>query len=239
MNPAATYIVADILADREARVPTFGLSNALAARYWAAVKTGTSKDMRDNWCVGFSKRFTVGVWVGNANGDPMWDVSGTTGAAPVWRAVMDELHRRHPDQRAHLPPTPPPGTQPQTVSYERNLEPPRSEWFIAGTEQSRIQLASPMGASRSLISAPADRTIFALDPDIPLKAQRISFSVVSGVSPKWSWRLDGKKLGPASNTSWAMWPGPHVLELVDAANKAMETVHFEVRGAQLKPKPMR
>ncbi|TAK85309.1 MAG: penicillin-binding protein 1C [Aquabacterium sp.] len=237
MNPAATYIVADILSDREARVPTFGLSNALAARYWAAVKTGTSKDMRDNWCVGFSKRFTVGVWVGNANGDPMWDVSGTTGAAPVWRAVMDELHKRHPDQLAHVPSAPPAGLLQQAVRFERQLEPPRSEWFMAGTEQSDIHLASQMGASRSMILAPADRTIFALDPDIPIRAQKISFSLVSGVSPKWSWRLDGKRLGPATHMQWAMWPGPHVLELVDAANKVMETVHFEVRGAQVKRKP--
>lgn len=233
MNPAASYIVADILSDREARVPTFGLSNALAARYWAAVKTGTSKDMRDNWCVGFSKRYTVGVWVGNANGDPMWDVSGTTGAAPVWRAVMDELHKRHPDQLAHVAPVPPAGLLQQAVRFERQLEPPRTEWFIAGTEQSDIHLASQMGASRSLILAPADRTIFALDPDIPIKAQKISFSLVAGVSPKWSWRLDGKRLGPATHMQWAMWPGPHVLELVDTANKVMETVHFEVRGAQV------
>ena len=57
---AASFIVADILADRLARSVTFGLANPLAARYWAAVKTGTSKDMRDNWCVGFSARYTVG-----------------------------------------------------------------------------------------------------------------------------------------------------------------------------------
>ncbi|MBI5925469.1 MAG: penicillin-binding protein 1C [Aquabacterium sp.] len=236
MNPAAAYIVADVLADREARVPTFGLSNALAARYWAAVKTGTSKDMRDNWCVGFSKRYTVGVWVGNANGDPMWDVSGTTGAAPVWRAVMDELHRRHPDQQASQPPSPPKGLLQQTVHFERNLEPPRNEWFIAGTEQADIRLASQMGAARTLIHAPSDRTIFALDPDIPLQAQKIAFALVPGVSPKWSWRLDGKRLGPATNMKWAMWPGPHLLELVDASNKVMEAVRFEVRGAQVKSK---
>ncbi|HEX5356063.1 MAG TPA: penicillin-binding protein 1C [Aquabacterium sp.] len=234
MNPAAAYIVADVLADREARVPTFGLSNALAARYWAAVKTGTSKDMRDNWCIGFSKRYTVGVWVGNANGDPMWDVSGTTGAAPVWRAVMDELHRRHPDQQAHQTPPAPAGLLQQTVHFERNLEPPRSEWFIAGTEQAEIHLASQMGAARTLIHAPADRTIFALDPDIPLQAQKIAFTVVPGVSPRWSWRLDGKRLGPATNMKWAMWPGPHLLELVDAGSQVMETVRFEVRGAQVK-----
>ena len=61
----------DILADRESRSPTFGLENPLATRFWTAVKTGTSKEMRDNWCVGYSRRYTVGVWVGNFAGEPM------------------------------------------------------------------------------------------------------------------------------------------------------------------------
>src|SRR5262249_39694203 len=82
--PPVAFLVADILADRESRSTTFGLENALATRFWTAVKTGTSTDMRDNWCVGFSRRYTVGVWVGNFSGAPMRDVSGVTGAAPVW-----------------------------------------------------------------------------------------------------------------------------------------------------------
>ncbi|HTN67474.1 MAG TPA: penicillin-binding protein 1C, partial [Burkholderiaceae bacterium] len=68
MDPAAAFIISDILADRSARAVTFGLENALAGRVPAAVKTGTSKDMRDNWCIGYSERYTVGVWVGNASG---------------------------------------------------------------------------------------------------------------------------------------------------------------------------
>ena len=234
MSPAASFIVADVLADREARVPTFGLDNALAARYWAAVKTGTSKDMRDNWCVGFSRRYTVGVWVGNASGEPMWDVSGTTGAAPVWRAVMDELQRRPaPREAAPVPPVPA-GVVQQAVRFERELEPPRSEWFIAGTEQPLIRLASAQGAARTLIAAPADRTIVALDPDIPPQAQKLPFTLVDGVSRNWWWRLDDKRLGPAVNTQWAMWPGAHKLELVDARGRVVEAVRFEVRGAQVK-----
>ncbi|NWN23155.1 penicillin-binding protein 1C, partial [Escherichia coli] len=82
------WIVADMLADPNARAGTFGVDSALRLPFWAAVKTGTSKAMRDNWCIGFTDRFTVGVWVGNLEGDPMRAVSGTSGAAPVWRDVM-------------------------------------------------------------------------------------------------------------------------------------------------------
>ncbi len=234
MNPAAAFIVADVLADREARAPTFGLDNALAARYWAAVKTGTSKDMRDNWCIGFSKRYTVGVWVGNAHGDPMWDVSGTTGAAPIWRAVMDELHKRRVDPLASQPMAAPPGVVRQAVRFGRNLEPQRTEWFLAGTEQSEIRMATQMGAARTLIQAPADRAIIALDPDIPKQAQKLLFTAVAGVSSRWTWRLDGKSMGPAVSTRWTPWPGKHLLELVDANAKVVEAVRFEVRGAQVR-----
>src|ERR1700719_3436461 len=80
-SPATAFLVSDILADRASRATTFGLENSLATRFWSAVKTGTSKDMRDHWCVGYTDRFTVAVWVGNSSGAPMRDVTGITGAA--------------------------------------------------------------------------------------------------------------------------------------------------------------
>jgi len=235
MDAAASSIVADVLADREARVLTFGLDNALAARYWAAVKTGTSKDMRDNWCVGFSRRYTVGVWVGNASGEPMWDVSGVTGAAPVWRAVMDELYRRDAAQRApwRAPPLAA-GVVQQAVRFDAVPEPTRDELFVAGTEQSRVSLATARGSARTLITSPADRSIIALDPDIPPQAQRLSLAAVSGTPASWRWRMDGQVLGAAAPLQWPMWPGAHRLELIDAAGRVMETASFEVRGARAK-----
>jgi penicillin-binding protein 1C len=93
LSQKAAGQIAAILSDRGFRSLTFGWDSLLATPYPAAVKTGTSKDMRDNWCVGFSARYTVGVWVGNSGGDPMWAVSGVSGAAPVWRAVMDQLEK--------------------------------------------------------------------------------------------------------------------------------------------------
>lgn len=103
LDAGAAFIIGDILSDRHARLPTFGLDSVLDTRFWSAVKTGTSKDMRDNWAVGYSQRYTVGVWVGNASGAPMHDVSGTSGAAPVWAMLMRELHR-HEASRSPSPP---------------------------------------------------------------------------------------------------------------------------------------
>jgi penicillin-binding protein 1C len=235
MDEAASFIVADILSDREARVPTFGLDNALSPRYWAAVKTGTSKDMRDNWCFGFSPRYTVGVWVGNASGEPMWDVSGTTGAAPVWRAVMDEMHRR--DVAAHRDVKPlaaPAVLVHNAIRYAPALEPPREEWFLAGTEQTTLSLAAPSSGKGQRIVSPADRTLFALDPDIPPQAQKLHIQAAADASPHWRWRMDGRNLGAGRDLHWPMWPGSHRLELLDAAGQVLEAVSFEVRGAEVK-----
>src|SRR3546814_8113551 len=85
--------VGDILSDRHARTRTFGLDSPLTTSFWSAVKTGTSKDMRDNWCVGWSRRYTVGVWVGNSGGDSMREVSGVSGAGPIWHDV--KIGRAH------------------------------------------------------------------------------------------------------------------------------------------------
>ena len=254
MDPGAAFIVADILSDNGARVPTFGLDNALATRYWSAVKTGTSKDMRDNWCVGFSSRYTVGVWVGNASGAPMHAVSGVTGAAPVWRTVMDALQRSdgasaHPSRlgpatprgglvkASHVPttpdaPQPPPGLVAQAIAFDANLEAPRTEWFLAGTETSRVTLASTAGSAARLIASPDDQSVVALDPDIPPAVQRLRFETAGAPPPGTVWRLDGKRLGAAKPLPWSPWPGHHVLELVDARGGALDTVSFEVRGAQ-------
>ena len=91
-SPATRQSIFNILASPEHRRFTFGMDSPLTLSFPAAVKTGTSKDMRDNWCIGWTADYTVGVWVGNFNGEPMWNVSGMSGAAPVWRSLMLALH---------------------------------------------------------------------------------------------------------------------------------------------------
>lgn len=88
------WLIADMLSDNAARVPAFGVNSALRFNFPVACKTGTSTDFRDNWAMGYTPEFTVGVWVGNFNGSPMREVSGVTGAAPILHDVMEYLHQR-------------------------------------------------------------------------------------------------------------------------------------------------
>lgn len=233
-SPEASFIVTDVLADNNARTRTFGFDSVLATRTFSAVKTGTSKDMRDNWTVGFTSRYTVGVWVGNADGAPMWDVSGVTGAAPAWHALVDYLHRR---TRSRAPDAPA-GVVRTRVAYQDDIEPTRDEWFVRGTQMERIALTSTAAASArptraearvAKIGAPTDGTIFALDPDIPPARQRVWFERTGG--GRLTWRLDGKAFGHDARAAWLPWPGRHVLELVDARGNTVDKVGFEVRGA--------
>jgi penicillin-binding protein 1C len=89
--------------------------------------------------------------------------------------------------------------------------------------------SSPAAAPR--IGAPADGTLFALDPDIPPANQRIAFERANGTSTHSVWQLDGKRLGDAQRVLWPPWPGRHILELVDANGRIADSVRFEVRGA--------
>lgn len=92
----ACFMTADILADREARLPSFGDYEFLNLPFRYAMKTGTSSDYRDNWCMGFTREITVGVWVGNFDASPMRQVAGISGAAPIFGAVMQMAHKGRP-----------------------------------------------------------------------------------------------------------------------------------------------
>lgn len=233
VSPAAAFIVGDMMADNTARALAFGFASPLQTRTWSAVKTGTSKDMRDNWALGFTSRYTVGVWVGNSGGEPMHDVSGVSGAAPLWHDMMQELHRRG----AGREPVVPAGVVARNIRFAPAIEPPRNEYFVAGTEREVVELAGQNADSAALaprIVYPAAGTIIALDPDIPFKRQRVFFSAAPARSDA-HWELDGVKLGTlARNPGWFPMPGRHKLRIVDAKGEAADEVAFEVRGAMLK-----
>ena len=95
-------LITDMLSDRHARATAFGVDSVLSLPFPAAVKTGTSSNFRDTWTVGFTTDYTVATWVGNFDGDPMRQVSGVTGAAPLWNRIILHLHEH--EEPASFPP---------------------------------------------------------------------------------------------------------------------------------------
>ena len=163
--------------------------------------------MRDNWCIGFSKDFTVGVWVGNFSGEPMWNVSGVTGAAPVWRELIDWLSEKY--------------------SNEVNLRKTPKEIF---QEKTKSPIVSSVGAFKNKIIYPADGSVFAIDPDIPPKNQMLFFES-EFIQKNLFWDVDGVR---EKNTGseiffWAPIKGKHVIRLIDKNKGILDSIRIEVR----------
>lgn len=234
LGEPAAWIIAHILADRHARAITFGLDSALSTPFWSAVKTGTSKDMRDNWTVGWSADYVVGVWVGNSSGASMRDITGVSGAGPIWHDVMQYLHRYRPS----YPPEPVLGLVSQGVNFQESLEPKRQEYFIAGTQMSQVRLAQSLKTpTRLFIETPADQMIIALDPDIPLSDQKVLLraqQLGGQLESSLSWWLNGQMLSQSNPYAWPARPGRHLFELKNQAGEVVDSVRLQVRGATLK-----
>jgi len=137
---------------------------------------------------------------------------------------MEHLHRDVPSE----PPSPPPGVIATRIAFPDDVEPPRSEWTLAGTEAPVERTA--LARRRPHIKAPVSGTRIALDPDVPPGRQRLLLEA-EGAEPPWRWRLDGADLGAAAARAlWEPTAGHHVLELVDAGGAVQDGVAFDVRG---------
>ncbi len=134
------FLLADILSDDAARIPAFGEGSVLDLPFPCAVKTGTTKDFRDNWTVGFTSDYTAGVWVGNFDGEAMRQVSGVSGAGPIFRDIMLTLHRNS----LPLPTIKPEGLITQSIctisgSLPNEFCPNQmTEYFLPGAEPAAI-----------------------------------------------------------------------------------------------------
>ena len=204
-SPEAAFIIKDILSDRPGRGGTFGPD---PTRFWTAVKTG------NNWCVGFSERYTVAVWARNLSGEALWNISGIQVAAPVWQELMNYLHNHETSEE----PRPPPGL---VQSGER-----LREWFLSGTEPNN-QLTAEV---RSRFSYPLDQSLIAVDPDLP-KPNHSMFIQVVAPRDNQNVYLNGRRIGRAKALlPWDPDAGRYILELKDSQGLTLDKVSFEVRG---------
>jgi penicillin-binding protein 1C len=224
LDKKAAFLVSHILSDRQARSTTFGLENPLSTKFWTAVKTGTSKDIRDNWCVGYSDSYTVGVWVGNFSGEPMRNVTGVAGAAPVWLEIMNYLHRG----KTSKSPQAPTGVLSAQLTFQDSIEPQRAEWFIKGTEPVTMVTLNTIHA-KPRITYPTQETLIAIDPEIPESQQRVPFRF-EPQSHRFEWTLNKEKIGANEHVYlWMPKRGTHELAISDEEGCVLDSVTFLVR----------
>lgn len=235
------FLLTDILSDPAARAPGFGHESVLALPFACAVKTGTSRDYRDNWAVGYTTRYTVGVWAGNTRGTPMREVSGVSGAGPLFRDIMLALHSQHGPE----PFVAPPGLcRTRVCALSGELAGPYcpgsyAEWFPAehvpvrrcGWHDRRgtvypaecEQWASERGLvvrRTGGILAPRDGDRYVLDPGLARRFQTLELRSSRPVR----WSVDGRAL---SGSSWPLQRGTHRVE-ARQEDGSVETAAFTV-----------
>jgi len=252
-NSTTWEIITNILSDRHARATAFGVDSVLNLPFPSAVKTGTSSNFRDTWTVGFTTDYTVATWVGNFNGEPMRQVSGVTGAAPLWNRIMLHLHEHQepadfpsPEGLVQLPicaisglrPTPDCTSIVQEYFYPEdksnyegenqfNLPSEYNEW-LAKQQQSNF------AATNLRILSPHHGDLFLVYPGEEAK-QKLEFKLVGNKSAPVEWWLNGKKLDTQSTNSlfWYLRPGNWTLEA--RSGEMTDKVSFKVELANVKP----
>jgi penicillin-binding protein 1C len=171
LSEQRAFLITDVLSDPDARIPGFGAVTPFELPFPAAAKSGTSTGSRDNWTLGFTPAVTVGVWVGNADGSPMAEVSGVDGAGPIWRDVMMAAGLGRPGGGFVRPP----GIVEVTVCTPTGLLPgpdcpaPSRELVEAGTEPTATEHYYGRGAGGVLaIEPPAEASAWAVDAGFTL-----------------------------------------------------------------------
>jgi membrane peptidoglycan carboxypeptidase len=179
VDERVAWLISDILGDNDARTPGMGAHSVLQIGRPAAVKTGTTTDFRDNWTVGYTPDLAVGVWVGNADNSPMVNVSGVSGAGPLWHDFMrwvlkgqPERDFARPDGLTRLEVCALSGQLPSEACAYRRLE-----WFIEGTEPGETDTMHHLVTLDGATGLPADsgtpswRRVERVALDLPPQAQ--------------------------------------------------------------------
>lgn len=140
LDERVAYIITDILSDNSARQPSFGPVSPLKLDRPSAAKTGTTTDFRDNWVVGYTPNLVVGVWVGNVDNTMMREVTGVSGAGPIYNLFMREILLGQPKLEFQRPEG---LIQLNVCALSGKLPTPacpltHREWFIPGTEPTEL-----------------------------------------------------------------------------------------------------
>jgi penicillin-binding protein 1C len=239
-------MITDILSDHQARVPEFGANNVLALSYPAAVKTGTTRNFRDNWTIGYSPQYVVGVWVGNSDNSQMHDVTGVYGAGPIWRDVMNEIHRGQTKAEFPIPETVGKHTfclaeTYLAVSSDAGCQKTVEEWVPKGRLPEKQTATEKQTADKNQSAPPALRIVSPFDLDefefnanIPAETQQIKLQVEKApfIGPV-SWFVNQQKIGQGDFLFWPIQRGEFIIYAVGQNFSSNPPVEFQSEAVRI------
>jgi len=227
LDAQSAYQVTHILSDNAARARAFGLNSPFNLPFPIAAKTGTTKDYRDNWAIGYTPDWTIGVWVGNFDGQPMRNVSGITGAAPLFHDVALLMEKRAgsrpfpvPRQLRELDICPDSGELagpacPTTISEVFSAKHVPKKSCRQHQEKETLTNAPPSSDGTLHIEFPVSGDVFRINPRMPRAEQALHFKA-TGASPETEihWFVDGQEIPSEGRTAWwTLRPGTHQLRI--------------------------
>ncbi len=179
--PEYVALTESILIDRASGAEQFGLKSSLTIPHQTvAVKTGTSRDFHDNWVVGYTPDYVVGVWVGNTQNQPMDGLAGSQGAGPLWRNIMEYMYTTPYNKNTAF-------TNESLVTYPF----PEGSW--SGLPEDQLEISRNIVLDQTLILHPHPHDTFLLEPktQIVLRSDQVV-----------QWSIDGVFMTSAQEHYW-------------------------------------
>jgi penicillin-binding protein 1C len=148
LSPEASFLTLQMLKDVKRPGSEFYWEQ-YQSRYPIAWKTGTSYGQKDAWSIGVTPQWTIGVWIGNFDGEGNSDLSGASCAAPLMFEIFNYLPK-------------PPGRNwfPESKLKFKSVKLCSDTGFIAGPDCSRTYTARAPHSVKPLKTCPYHRAIF-------------------------------------------------------------------------------
>lgn len=243
-------LIASMLSDPQARLPSFPRYGPLEYPFAVAVKTGTSQAYRDAWTVAFSHKFIVGVWLGRGDAGAMRAMTGVSSAARLAHAVLVRLHDAKPGDIAPEVFAPPPGriaidlcradggadcaqTLREWVKPAEGREAATNDGSPArGEGMATAPDSRATGAAPLVIATPEHNTHIWRNPEQPERFNRLALKLApTGADAQIVWSIDGEPFATAQSSEtvfWPMTPGRHRIQarlaLAPVASRTVKVV---------------
>ncbi len=95
----AARLICSILSDKNSRALGFGYNQVFQTEYPSIFKTGTSNQYQNITALGSTKKYTIGVWMGNFSGQTVMGKTGSSLPAEVAKKNLDFLELKRKDHK--------------------------------------------------------------------------------------------------------------------------------------------